>query len=168
MGVSGCGKTTVGRRLAAQLHWAFAEGDRLHPPANLAKMKSGQPLTDSDRAPWLAAVAGAIDDWRARGERGVITCSALKRAYRRRIIGDRSDVGLVYLEGSRDLIADRLAGRRGHFMPAGLLDSQFAALEPPGPEEQPITVSIAGPPEAIVAEIRDRMTSANSGQGDHG
>lgn len=168
MGVSGCGKTTVGRRLAARLHWAFQEGDRLHPPANVAKMKSGQPLTDADRAPWLAAVAGAIDAWRRAGGHGVITCSALRRAYRRRIIGDREDVGLVYLQGSRDLIAGRLAARRGHFMPAGLLDSQLATLEPPGPEEHPITVSIAGDPKAIVEEIRVRMTSKNSGQGDLG
>jgi carbohydrate kinase (thermoresistant glucokinase family) len=109
MGVSGAGKTTVGERLAERLHWEFAEGDRLHPPENVAKMQSGHPLTDSDRAPWLAAIAGVIDLWHARGICGVITCSALKRQYRRRIIGDRPWVRLVYLDGPRELIAGRLA-----------------------------------------------------------
>jgi gluconate kinase len=109
MGVSGAGKTTVGERLAERLHWEFAEGDRLHPPENVAKMQSGHPLTDSDRAPWLAAVAEVIDVWQARGICGVITCSALKRQYRRRIIGDRPWVRLVYLDGKRELIAERLA-----------------------------------------------------------
>jgi carbohydrate kinase (thermoresistant glucokinase family) len=131
MGVSGPGKTTIGRQLATRLGWRFAEGDALHPPENLAKMRSGEPLTDADRAPWLAAVGRVIDDWRARREPGVITCSALKRAYRRQIIGDRPNVRLIYLEGPRALIAQQLAERRGHFMPASLLDSQFATLEPP-------------------------------------
>jgi carbohydrate kinase (thermoresistant glucokinase family) len=153
MGVSGAGKTTMGRRLAEQLHWQFEEGDRLHSAENIAKMKSGQPLTDADRAPWLAAVAAVIERWRSRGESGVITCSALKRAYRQRIVGERGDVRLVYLEGSRELIAERLAARHDHFMPAGLLDSQFAALEPPGPEEHPITVGINRPIEEIVERI---------------
>ena len=153
MGVSGVGKTTVGARLAERLGWKFIEGDLLHPPENVAKMKSGEPLTDTDRAPWLAAVAEAIDGWRRRGENGVITCSALKRSYRRQIIGERSDVRLVYLTGSRDLIAGRLAGRRGHFMPPTLLDSQFATLEPPGRDENPLTISIDRP----IAEIIDRV-----------
>lgn len=153
MGVSGAGKTAVGERLAERLGWQFAEGDRLHPPANIAKMKSGQPLTDCDRAPWLAAVAEVIDCWRERGERGVITCSALKREYRRQIIGDRRDVRLVYLEGPRRLIAERLARRNGHFMPASLLDTQFATLEPPGSQENPITISIDRP----LAEIVERV-----------
>jgi carbohydrate kinase (thermoresistant glucokinase family) len=153
MGVSGAGKTTVGERLAERLHWEFAEGDRLHPPENVAKMQSGHPLTDSDRAPWLDAIAGIIDLWRARGTCGVITCSALKRQYRRRIIGDCPQVRLVYLDGSRELIAARLAARRGHFMPANLLDSQFAALEPPGPDENPITVAVGQPVDRIVEQI---------------
>src|SRR5438552_2564312 len=118
MGVSGAGKTTIGQRLAKRLGWTFAEGDDLHPLENVAKMRSGQPLTDADRAPWLAAVAAMIDRWRARREPGVITCSALKRSYRRQIIGPRRDVRLVFLHGSRELIAERLARRRGHFMPA--------------------------------------------------
>jgi gluconokinase len=157
MGVSGAGKTTVGECLAERLHWEFAEGDRLHPPENVAKMQSGHPLTDADRAPWLAAIAGVIDLWQARGICGVITCSALKRQYRRRIIGDRPWVRLVYLDGSRELIAGRLAARRGHFMPANLLDSQFAALEPPGPDENPITVAIDLPLDRIVGQIASAL-----------
>jgi carbohydrate kinase (thermoresistant glucokinase family) len=153
MGVSGAGKSTVGRALAKRLGWAFAEGDALHPPQNVAKMKSGQPLTDADRAPWLAAIAHAIDAWRRQGERGVITCSALKRAYRRRIIGDYGDVRLIYLAGQPDLIAKRIVARQGHFMPASLLDSQFATLEPPGPDENPITVGIDRPMREIVESI---------------
>jgi carbohydrate kinase (thermoresistant glucokinase family) len=153
MGVAGAGKTTVGERLAKRLDWEFMEGDRLHPPENVAKMQSGQPLTDADRAPWLAGIAAAIDAWHGRGVRGVITCSALKRAYRRRIIGDRTGVRLVYLDGPRALIAARLGARRGHFMPVSLLDSQFAALEPPGPDEDPITVPIDQPVERIVDDI---------------
>lgn len=153
MGVSGAGKTTVGEQLARRLCWKFVEGDALHPPENVAKMKRGLPLTDADRAPWLAAVAEAIDGWRRRGERGVITCSALKRTYRWRIIGDCRDVRLVYLEGSRELIAGRLAARRGHFMPPLLLDSQFAALEPPGTDENPITVGIDRQVDEIIERI---------------
>lgn len=162
MGVSGAGKTMVGERLAERLHWEFAKGDRLHPPENVAKMQSGHPLTDSDRAPWLAAVAGVIDVWQARGICGVITCSALKRQYRRRIIGDRPWVRLVYLDGSRELIAGRLAARHGHFMPANLLDSQFAALEPPGPEENPITVAIDLPVDRIVEQIAAALHATRS------
>jgi carbohydrate kinase (thermoresistant glucokinase family) len=153
MGVSGAGKTTIGRRLAERLCWKFEEGDGLHPAENVAKMKSGQPLTDADRAPWLAAIAAVIDRWRNYAERGVITCSALKRVYRRQIIGDRTDVRLVYLDGTRNLIAERLARRRGHFMPAALLDSQFATLELPEPHENPIMVGIDRPVEVIVEGI---------------
>jgi gluconokinase len=153
MGVAGAGKTAVGERLADRLDWKFIEGDRLHPPENVAKMQSGQPLSDADRTPWLVAIARAIDDWRASGACGIVTCSALKRDYRRRIIGSRPNVRLVYLDGSRELIAKRLAARRGHFMPASLLDSQFAALEPPGPDENPITVAIDQPVDRIVGQI---------------
>ena len=152
-GVSGAGKTTVAQHLAKRLGWKFAEGDRLHPPENVVKMKSGRPLTDSDRTPWLAAVAEVIDGWREHGERGVITCSALKREYRRQIIGDRRDVRLVHLEGTPQLIAERIAARKGHFMPASLLDSQFATLEPPGPDENPITIDINRSIEEIVEGI---------------
>ena len=153
MGVSGSGKTTIGRALARRLGWLFQEGDALHPPENVAKMRAGHPLDDADRAPWLSAIAALIDEWRARCEAGVITCSALKRRYREVIIGGRPGVRLVYLAGSRALIAERLAARRGHFLPASLLDSQFAALEPPLPEEGAIAASVDAPVAAIVARI---------------
>jgi carbohydrate kinase (thermoresistant glucokinase family) len=152
MGVSGAGKSIVGRQLAKRLGWEFTEGDTLHPPENVAKMSSGQPLTDADRAPWLTAIARVIESWARRGEHGVVTCSALKCAYRRQIIRDH-DVRLVYLNGSRELIAERIAARQGHFMPASLLNSQFAALEPPGPDENPITVRIDQPVERVIANI---------------
>jgi carbohydrate kinase (thermoresistant glucokinase family) len=153
MGVSGSGKTTIGRALARRLGWLFQEGDALHPPENVAKMKAGHPLDDEDRAPWLAAIAATIDAWRAQGDAGIITCSALKRRYREIVIGDRPDVRLVYLEGSRDLIGERVRARRGHFMPASLLDSQFTALEPPAPDEHAITVAVDAPVAGSVAQI---------------
>jgi gluconokinase/6-phosphogluconolactonase len=152
-GVSGSGKTTIGRALARRLGWRFQEGDALHPSENIAKMKAGHPLDDQDRAPWLAAIAARIDEWRGRGECGVVTCSALKRRYREVVIGDRPDVRLVYLEGSKALIGERMAVRRGHFMPASLLDSQFAALEPPAPEEHAIAVSVDMPVADTVTQI---------------
>jgi len=153
MGVSGSGKTTVARPLAARLGWPFEEGDGFHPPANIAKMKAGVPLTDADRAPWLAAIAAWIDGQAAAGQPGVVTCSALKRAYRDRLTEGRPQVRIVYLKGSRALIADRLAKRTHHFMPPSLLASQFAALEPPGPDEHPIVVDIDQPVEAQVVAI---------------
>lgn len=153
MGVSGCGKTTVGEQLAERLGWPYQEGDALHPPANVAKMAGGMPLTDADRLPWLAAVAAWIDTRRAAGESGVVSCSALKRAYRQLLVGDRPDVRLVYLQGTRDQLAERLAARTGHFMPAGLLDSQLATLEEPTAAEQPLVVTIDQPVEAIVTAI---------------
>lgn len=145
MGVSGAGKSTIGKMLAARLGWAFQEGDDLHPAANIAKMSAGVPLTDEDRAPWLAAVGAWIDQCVADGGGGVITCSALKAAYRRTLAQGRPAVRLVYLEGSKALIARRVAARRDHFMPASLVDSQFADLEPPSPDERVITVSIDQP-----------------------
>jgi gluconokinase len=153
MGVAGSGKTTVGQALAARLGWSFQEGDALHPAANVARMSAGTPLTDDDRWPWLDRIAAVIDAWRAAGESGIVTCSALKRAYRARLIGDRADVRLVFLRGSRGLIAGRLAARKGHFMPPALLDSQFAALEEPGPGERPIVADIGADPDAIAAAV---------------
>jgi carbohydrate kinase (thermoresistant glucokinase family) len=153
MGVSGSGKTTIGEALARRLGWGFADADTFHPPENVAKMSAGQPLDNDDRAPWLAAIAAWIDARRGKGKSGVVTCSALKRRYREVIVGDRPEVCLVYLDGGRDLIASRLAGRRGHFMPGALLDSQFAALEPPGADEHPLIVSIDRPVAAIVEAL---------------
>jgi ribose 5-phosphate isomerase A len=159
MGVSGVGKTSVAQALAARLGWPFEEGDGLHPPENVAKMAMGAPLTDADRRPWLEAVASWIDGQRARGRPGVITCSALKRAYREVIIGDRPEVKLVYLRGDRSLIANRLAKRRGHFMPPGLLSSQFDALEEPTADEGPLTVGITQAPEQIAQAIIDQLAA---------
>jgi carbohydrate kinase (thermoresistant glucokinase family) len=157
MGVSGSGKSTVAALLAAALGCRFQEGDDLHPPENVEKMRSGTPLTDADRLPWLRKIAEEIDGWRARGECGVLTCSALKRSYRDIIIGDRSDVVLVYLKGSRDLIRQRMAARHEHFMPIALLDSQFATLEEPTPDEHPIIVDVGGKPAEIAREIVRRL-----------
>jgi gluconokinase len=153
MGVSGSGKSTIAAALAERLRWKFVDGDSLHPAANVTKMRMGQPLDDEDRAPWLDAVAARIDGWFDHGTPGIIACSALKRRYRDRIIGGRAGVRLVYLCGSSKLIAGRLAARRGHFMPVGLLDSQFAALEPPASDENAIAVDIDRPVMAIVDEI---------------
>jgi gluconokinase len=153
MGVSGSGKTTVAALLAGRLHWDFEDADDLHPAANVAKMHAGIPLTDADRWPWLRAVAGWIDASRAAGRHGVVACSALKRSYRDIIIGDRPDVQLVFLKGDQQLISARLACRHGHFMPTGLLESQFEALEEPSADEHPIVISIDRRPREIVDEL---------------
>ena len=157
MGVSGCGKTTIGAALAARLGWAFLEGDALHPPANVAKMAAGTPLDDEDRWPWLHAIAARIDAWRADGVSGVVACSALKRVYRDVLIGARGDVRLVYLRGDRDMIGARLVGRTGHFMPPALLDSQMRTLEEPGADEHPIIMAVGETPEMIVANILEQL-----------
>jgi carbohydrate kinase (thermoresistant glucokinase family) len=165
MGVSGSGKSTVAALLAAALGCQFQEGDDLHPPENVEKMRSGTPLTDADRIPWLRTIAAEIDGWRARGECGVLTCSALKRSYRDIIIGDRRDVVLVYLKGSPELIHQRMAARHGHFMPVALLDSQFATLEEPTPDEHPIIEDVEGKPadiaHQIVGRLEDRQHAAS-------
>jgi len=153
MGVSGSGKSTIADRLATRLDWRYEDGDQFHPPANVAKMSAGQPLTDEDRWPWLQAIADEIDRLAAAGQRAVIACSALKRAYRKILVHGRDDIRIVFLEGTQELIAARLAARRGHFMPPGLLTSQFKTLEPPQPDERPITVSIDASVEAIVDQI---------------
>jgi gluconokinase len=157
MGVSGAGKSTVAKPLAERLGWPFQEGDALHPPANVAKMKAGIPLDDADRAPWLAAIGVWMDGQAARGAGGVVTCSALKRAYRDQLRAGRPFARLVYLNGSEPLIAGRLAARTGHFMPPSLLASQFATLEPPTPDEQAIVVDIDQPVTAQVDEIVDTL-----------
>jgi gluconokinase len=153
MGVSGSGKSTIADHLAERLGWTFEDGDRFHPASNVAKMSAGHPLTDEDRWPWLQAIADEIDRVCTAGKHAVIACSALKRAYRDILVHGRSDVRIIYLRGTQELIASRLAARKGHFMPPGLLTSQFKTLEPPGADENPITVSIDAPVESIVADI---------------
>jgi len=153
MGVSGSGKSTIGAALSKELGWPYADADEFHPPANVAKMKSGQPLTDDDRWPWLEAIAAHIDSAREKGRHAIVSCSALKRVYRDILIGARDDVRLVLLDGTRDEIFARMSARKDHFMPLALLDSQFATLERPGAEERPVVVSINGTPEEIAAAI---------------
>ncbi|MGA8651232.1 MAG: ribose-5-phosphate isomerase RpiA [Xanthobacteraceae bacterium] len=153
MGISGSGKSTIAEELAGRLGWPFEEGDALHPDANIAKMHAGIPLTDADRQPWLERVAAWIDGQRVKKQPGIITCSALKRAYRQIIIGDRPEVRLVYLRGGRDLVAEHLAGRHGHFMPAALLRSQIDTLEEPDPSEDPLTVDAGAPAPQVADEI---------------
>ena len=153
MGVSGSGKTTVGQALAARLRWPFEDGDALHPASNIAKMKRGEPLDDNDRAPYLTNVAAWIDRRAAAGEPGVVTCSALKRAYRDVLTHGRPFVRIVYLDGSQSLIGERIAHRTGHFMPASLLASQFDALETPTADEHAIVVPVDQPVAAQVGEI---------------
>lgn len=153
MGVSGAGKTALGQALADRLGWPFQEGDALHPPENVAKMHGGTPLTDEDRWPWLDRIAAWIDARLAAGEDGIVTCSALKRAYRDRLIRGRPEIRLVDPQASRALLAARLAARKGHFMPAGLLDSQLATLEPPGDDERPIRIDVGDTPAALAERV---------------
>jgi len=157
MGVSGVGKTTIGRGLAEALGWGYAEGDSYHPAANVEKMRSGTPLEDADRWPWLRAMAADIDRWRAEGKGMVLACSALKRAYRDILIGDRPDVRLVQLTGEEALIRARIAARKHEYMPATLLISQLATLESPTAEEHPIVVDVRDTPEDCVAQIRTAL-----------
>ena len=169
MGVAGAGKSTVGRQLAARLGFTLAEGDEFHPRANVEKMRRGEPLDDVDRRPWLESMAEAIDAWLAEDRDVVLTCSALKRAYRERLIGQRPGVRLVFLSGERDVIRRRLESRRGHYMPAELLDSQFAALEPPRADERPIVVEVTEPVDCLVltaARALGHLEAAGSEQGE--
>ena len=168
MGVSGSGKTTIGERLAERLGWRYEDGDTFHPKGNVAKMSAGHPLTDEDRWPWLRAIAAEIDRLCAAHEPAVIGCSALKRAYRDILVHGRSDVRIVYLAGTQELIAGRLARRKGHFMPAGLLKSQFETLQPPGADENPITVSIDASVDAVVDDIVRQLKPAAMGRGKPG
>jgi gluconokinase len=154
MGVSGSGKTTIGKLLAQALGAEFAEGDSYHPPQNVEKMRRGIPLEDTDRWPWLARLNAEIDRWLAAGKTVVLACSALKQSYRDVLANGRPGVRFVYLEGDKELLRRRLNRRQGHYMPASLLDSQFAALEPPA---DAITVDIDGTPEAIAATIVRRL-----------
>jgi carbohydrate kinase (thermoresistant glucokinase family) len=157
MGVSGSGKSTVGALLAQHLGWEFKDADWFHPPSSVDKMHNGIPLTDEDRWPGLAAVATWINKTRRSGGHGVVACSALKRRYRDVLIGDRVDVRFVYLKGDETLIARRFVTRHEYFMPRSLLHSQFVSLEEPGPDENPITVSVEPAPREIVARILSVM-----------
>jgi gluconokinase len=150
-GVSGCGKTTVAAILAGRLGWRFEEGDAMHPRSNIEKMEAGHPLTDKDRAPWLEKVAEWVDECLDAGENGLITCSALKRSYRDVINRRGTGLVFVFLAGSKETIAARLAVRHGHFMPSTLLDSQFADLEEPTSDEPEIRVDI-GPAPGVIAQ----------------
>jgi carbohydrate kinase (thermoresistant glucokinase family) len=165
MGVSSSGKSTIGRQLAERLHWPFQEGDELHTPAAVKKMKSGQPLNDADRRPWLAAIARWIDHQRAAQAPGLITCSALKRRYRRPLLEGRPEACLLYLRTSEAVAQEHAADRKGHFMPAGLVHSQFEALEEPAADEQALVVDQGRQPiEETVAQalrlIQARLRTA--------
>ncbi|MFT8246298.1 gluconokinase [Roseomonas sp. BN140053] len=146
MGVSGSGKTTVGGGIAAALGLPFADADDFHSPANIAKMRAGQPLSDEDRLPWLEAIGTWLEERKA----AVVTCSALKHSHRDRLRRHCPDAVFVFLSGPPELIARRQAARQGHFMPASLAGSQFATLEPPEAEEGAITLDVSGPPEAVL------------------
>ncbi|HLU95663.1 MAG TPA: gluconokinase [Thermobifida alba] len=152
MGVSGSGKTTVARGVSRRLGIAFADADDFHPEANVAKMANGVPLTDADRLPWLRSLAAWIGEHEERGESSVLACSALRRSYRDILRGGAPGVFFVHLHGPAELIGERLRRRRDHFMPPGLLDSQFAALEPLGPDEAGVVLDVAAAPEELVAE----------------
>jgi gluconokinase len=154
MGVTGAGKTTIGHLLAARLGWPFFDADYFHPKVNIEKMRTGQPLTDADRAPWLAALRVLITDYVQRGRDAVIACSALKAEYRARLRVNAEQVVFVYLAGDPALVRSQLAARQGHFMPAALLDSQMALLEPP---TDGVCVNLALAPATIVENIREAL-----------
>ena len=165
MGVSGSGKSTAGESLAVELGWPFRDADSFHPAANVAKMSAGIPLTDDDRWPWLDAIAAWIDARRATATPGIVSCSALKRSYRRILLDGRPDVRLVYLQGDKPLIAGRMARRTGHFMPPALLDSQFATLEEPTADEWPIIAPIEQSPRKIIEHILANMAQSGPWRG---
>lgn len=161
MGVAGSGKSTLAARLAQRLGWPLQEGDALHPQANVDKMAAGRPLDDGDREPWLHRVATWIDARADAGEPGIVTCSALRRRYRDLL--RRDHVRFVHLTGDRELLARRIRARSGHFMPASLLDSQLATLEPPGEDEPAITIDIALAPAQQVEVVLRRLEQAGRG-----
>ena len=159
MGPAGSGKTAVGKLLAAQLSWEFADGDDFHPPTNVAKMAGGVPLTDDDRLPWLQSIRDAMLEWQAQGKSVVVACSALKRSYRE-LLGinpNAKDVKLVYLKGSYDLLLGRLHSRKGHYMKEQMLLSQLADLEEP---TDALIIDVSKSPEQIVSEISKQLKLA--------
>jgi gluconokinase len=157
MGVSGCGKSTVAEGLAAALGWPLAEADRFHPLANIAAMRSGRPLTDEDRRPWLADLAAWITAQEVGGRSSVMACSALRRAHRDVLRSGASDVVFVHLDGPAEVIASRVAARAGHFMPASLLDSQVATLEPLGAHERGVVLDVRADPDVLVEQALARL-----------
>lgn len=160
MGVSGCGKSTVGRALADRLGLVYVEGDSLHPPENVRRMAAGVPLTDDDRAGWLDAIALRLSEETGGGPGAVVACSALKRRYRDRLRAAAPDLRLVFLHGSEALLSERLGRRQGHYMPASLLPSQLATLEVPQADEQALTADIAEDVETLVARLEAGLRSA--------
>ena len=154
MGVCGCGKTTIGERLAKELDWPYYDGDDFHPEANVVKMAQGVPLTDEDRFPWLRILAEKIGQWIAVGENAILGCSALRKKYREILVGERPEVRIVHLKGTKELIQGRLQERVHRYMPAKLLDSQFEALEE---SEEALSVDITPEPEVIVGTIRQAL-----------
>jgi carbohydrate kinase (thermoresistant glucokinase family) len=167
MGVSGSGKTTIALELQRVLHWPYVDSDELHPPANVEKMRAGHPLNDQDRLPWLQSIAQWIGARLAAGEPGIITCSDLKRAYRRITVGDPKGVTLIYLQGDENLIADRISRRQHQYMPASLLNSQFETLEEPSEDERAVIVPVHGSvAETVTTLLRKvaatQMSSATS------
>jgi gluconokinase len=153
MGVAGAGKSSLGRALAERLAVPFLEADDLHPAANVAKMRRGEPLTDNDRWPWLAAVAGWIETRASAGEAAVVACSALKRAYRNRLAEGHPSVRFVHVTGSEELVTERMSDRRDHYFPVSLIASQFEALEPPGRDERAIIADMEWPVSKQVAHL---------------
>jgi gluconokinase len=158
MGVAGCGKSLIGAALAHSLEVDFVEGDDFHSARNIKRMASGTPLTDKDREAWLRAIAKRIQKAKKTGTGLVVACSALKRSYRDVLRSAAPDVRLIFLNGPRELIAQRLASRGGHFMPPSLLDSQFATLEEPSPDENAWVCDITKSPEELIADIAARIT----------
>lgn len=160
MGVSGSGKSSVGEQMAERLGLPFGDADSFHPPANIEKMSAGVPLTDDDRWPWLDAIGTALRD----APKGmVVTCSALRRIYRERLtMATGRPVIFFFLDGPKEMIAQRMGGRRGHFMPTSLLDSQFATLEPPGPDELAVRLSVAPPIDTVVKNALAALPAAEA------
>jgi gluconokinase len=163
MGVSGVGKSHVAAALAASTGWPLLEGDSLHSERNRARMSAGLPLTDADRAPWLAAVANWIGEREAAGENAVLTCSALRRRYRDTLRSGHPSVWFAHLTAPAEVLESRLRARTGHFMPASLLASQLATLEPLQPDEPGAVIGVAGDPDRLAAEIRRRLAEVREG-----
>ncbi|WTM18047.1 gluconokinase [Isoptericola halotolerans] len=162
MGVAGSGKTTVARLLAERIGVEYAEADQFHSEANIAKMGAGTPLTDEDRAPWLAAIRDWLSAEADAGRPAVVTCSALKRTYRDVLRAARGQVWFLHLDGAPELLAERMTGRSGHFMPTSLLPSQLATLEPLADDEDGLTVDVAAPPEQIVDDVVARCSTTTT------